>query len=272
MAAARTMSKTEQVTAALRARIVSGQYPPGTRVPTEDELIKEFGYSGTTVRNAILALRATGLVETRHGSGTYVVEPQLLRIHATLTEDLDRRQQVRAQDAWQSDVIAAGHTPSQRFELLLVTAATVPDAAEAAKVLRADLDDVLTVRRCWRSVDEAAASIETSWFPAAVTSRLPRISTPVDITEGTTVYLAENGYPHLWHQDEMEARAPSEEELTFIGMPLGIPVLVRYRTTYARPGGEPIRFMRTAYRGDRHRIVYDVAGRGNVAYGESKGS
>src|SRR5882757_10403211 len=56
----------------LRAEIVSGALPKGARLPPERELAQKFGVSGPTVREAIRALSALGLVEVRHGSGAYV--------------------------------------------------------------------------------------------------------------------------------------------------------------------------------------------------------
>ncbi|MDA8374850.1 MAG: GntR family transcriptional regulator [Actinomycetota bacterium] len=56
----------------LRRRILAGEWAVGERLPTEDELCREFAVSRVTVRSAIQALAAQGLVDIRHGSGTYV--------------------------------------------------------------------------------------------------------------------------------------------------------------------------------------------------------
>ena len=58
---------------ALGARIRDNRYPPGSRLPTEAEIVGEFGVSRTVVREAISKLQASGLVSTRHGVGTFVV-------------------------------------------------------------------------------------------------------------------------------------------------------------------------------------------------------
>ncbi len=57
----------------LSARIRDDRYPEGSRLPTEAEIVAEFGVSRTVVREAISKLQASGLVETRHGIGTFVV-------------------------------------------------------------------------------------------------------------------------------------------------------------------------------------------------------
>jgi GntR family transcriptional repressor for pyruvate dehydrogenase complex len=58
---------------ALSARIRDQRYPAGERLPTESDIVAEFGVSRTVVREAISKLQASGLVQTRHGVGTFVV-------------------------------------------------------------------------------------------------------------------------------------------------------------------------------------------------------
>ncbi len=55
--------------------ILSGGFAPGDRLPAERALAAEFGVSRPTVRQAVSALAARGLVEARVGSGTFVVGP-----------------------------------------------------------------------------------------------------------------------------------------------------------------------------------------------------
>ena len=55
-------------------RIRNGQFAPGDKLPTESAIMAEFAVSRTVVREAISRLQAAGLVETRHGIGTFVLE------------------------------------------------------------------------------------------------------------------------------------------------------------------------------------------------------
>lgn len=55
-------------------RVRSGALPPGTKLPTEHEIMRENGVSRAVVREAITRLQAAGLVEVRHGIGTFVLE------------------------------------------------------------------------------------------------------------------------------------------------------------------------------------------------------
>lgn len=64
----------DQIIAELRHEIATGVYPRGGRLPPEKELAERFGVSAPTVREAIRALSNMGLLDVRHGSGTYVVD------------------------------------------------------------------------------------------------------------------------------------------------------------------------------------------------------
>ena len=55
--------------------ISSGTYPAGGRLPPERELAEQFSVSRPTIREAIIALEAKGLVRIKSGSGVYVLSP-----------------------------------------------------------------------------------------------------------------------------------------------------------------------------------------------------
>jgi len=71
----RRRSLTQGVIDVLRQRILGGALRPGDKLPTEPNLIREFGVSRTVIREAIAGLRADGLVDPRHGVGVFVCEP-----------------------------------------------------------------------------------------------------------------------------------------------------------------------------------------------------
>lgn len=63
---------TDEVVEQLAAQIRGGRLAPGSKLPTEQELMVLLGVSRTVVREAISALRSEGLVVTRQGSGAFV--------------------------------------------------------------------------------------------------------------------------------------------------------------------------------------------------------
>ncbi len=65
-----------EIVASLSGDIRDGALKPGDKLPTESALVERFDVSRTVVREAISRLQASGLVETRHGIGTFVKASQ----------------------------------------------------------------------------------------------------------------------------------------------------------------------------------------------------
>lgn len=63
----------ELVLQALRDAVVSGQFPAGSRLPSETRLAQAYGVSRPVIREALRALQTIGLTTTRTGSGTWVL-------------------------------------------------------------------------------------------------------------------------------------------------------------------------------------------------------
>jgi GntR family transcriptional regulator len=63
-----------QVRDALRERILSGELPPGTMVPSIVTIHQEYGIAKTTARKVLNALREEGLIVTTPGWGSFVAE------------------------------------------------------------------------------------------------------------------------------------------------------------------------------------------------------
>jgi DNA-binding FadR family transcriptional regulator len=81
------------VIAQIRRAILSGRYRPGDRLPTERQMAQQFGVSRVTVRDALRALEANGLVKVKVGGqgGPYVSEPDI----ALLSESFSTHLQLR---------------------------------------------------------------------------------------------------------------------------------------------------------------------------------
>lgn len=60
----------------LEQLILTQHWRPGDKLPTEAEIVRQFQVSRTVVREALSRLQAAGLVATRHGIGTFVLEPR----------------------------------------------------------------------------------------------------------------------------------------------------------------------------------------------------
>ena len=138
--------------------IRSGAWAPGRKVPSEAELMVQFGCSRMTVNKAMSGLAEAGLIVRRRRAGSFVARP---RVHSTVLDIPDiqaqilargeayrfdlldqRRRKAKAGDAAEADLAAGGallalrglHVASDRpfaLEDRLVSLAAVPEAAEA---------------------------------------------------------------------------------------------------------------------------------------------
>lgn len=84
--------KYERIVNDLRARIRSGKYAPGSRLPSKSEMRAAYAVSDGPVNDALKVLRIEGLVETRQGSGAYVCDPlpeQALSEHEMVVKRMD---------------------------------------------------------------------------------------------------------------------------------------------------------------------------------------
>src|SRR5258706_6067130 len=86
----------------IAAGISGGEFPVGSQLPTEEQLIQRFSVSRTTVRKAIQNLSDRGLIEIRRGTGTFVAQPKITQDLTELTGFVE-------------DMEALGHTASARL-------------------------------------------------------------------------------------------------------------------------------------------------------------
>jgi GntR family transcriptional repressor for pyruvate dehydrogenase complex len=83
-----------EVAEILSERIISGEFPEKSLLPTEHALCESLGVSRTVVREAIKSLESRGLVRIEHGRGTVVQEPQTTQLGESLKLLLQRRADV----------------------------------------------------------------------------------------------------------------------------------------------------------------------------------
>jgi len=83
----------QRILSDIRGRILSGEWPPGHRIPFEHELSAEYRCSRMTVNKAMSELARSGLIERRRRSGSFVSRP---RSQAAILEIQDMQAEVEA--------------------------------------------------------------------------------------------------------------------------------------------------------------------------------
>ncbi|MDO4260734.1 MAG: FadR/GntR family transcriptional regulator [Eubacteriales bacterium] len=67
----------EQVFEQMKQQLINGEWKPGQKLPSENELSAMFNVSRVTIRNALQKLAILGLIETYRGEGSFVAESSL---------------------------------------------------------------------------------------------------------------------------------------------------------------------------------------------------
>ena len=84
-------SKYYEIKEQIEARIQEGEYPPGSRLPSEPELVNAYNASRGTVRQALQELERDGMIARRSGIGTIVVRQAKTEFVASFTEQVKAR-------------------------------------------------------------------------------------------------------------------------------------------------------------------------------------
>lgn len=121
---------TDAAIEAIRRLIISGELPPGARLPAEAELAQELGMSRGTVREAVRALVTARVLDVRRGDGTYVtsLRPELLLQGIGFVVDL-------IQDEWSLELIELRRILEPAATALAATRATEADLKQIGDAL-----------------------------------------------------------------------------------------------------------------------------------------
>lgn len=245
--------------AALRQAIVTGELPPGAPLKTEAELADEYKVSRNTVRLALAALQAAGLITTGRGrGGRRVQRREVLEFHGSVSESMARADERltgkfgSVSDAWVADNREQGREGTQQISVEIA----VPPRNVAALLELAD-EARTAVRRRLRLVDGKPHNLNDTWYPADIAEGTP-IMHPADVPQGIVQLMRELGYDQVRYRDEIEARAPEPAESQRLRIPTGWPVIVQTRTGYTAT--RPVKVTVTVWPADRTRLIYELPG------------
>lgn len=206
---------------------------PGAALPSERALMAAHSVSRATVRRAIADLVHEGVLERRHGQGTYVSRPKVqTHLHlASFTEDMVRR----------------GRVPSTQL-LGLALLDTPEDVAEA-------LDGAA---RAWRVerlrlADDEPMAYELQWIDQAAAPNLGAQDLRGSIYE---ILRTQYGRPIDGAEQTLWAEPATPRMAQLLGIGTGMPVLVFDRTSSS--GGRPLEKVWSWYRADRYRVHMDL--------------
>ena len=238
-----TPPKYAQVIGAVQRRIESGEYQPGSLLPSEHQLSDEFGIARPTVVRALRVLRQEGWIETQQGKGSFV------RGRPALTEVASQRRGQAELDRDEST--EAGD---------IITTGTAAPPARIATALGVRTVGELDFRRLLIHQDGEASEIVTWWFPPGV-ARGTALGDPAPLRGGIRQFLARARGVRIDHVIEhITARRALPNEAKLLGISRSAPVLALY-VTARDAAGEPVAALDLAMPGDLHELedAYSVS-------------
>ena len=231
-----TPPKYAQVIDELRRRIESGEYPPGSLLPSEHQLSDEFQIARPTVVRALRVLRQDGWIETQQGKGSFVRgRPALAGLESPRTGEqaLNRDESREPGDLIEATITA----PPPRVVALLGTSGK---------------GEVLARRRVVRQ-DGEASELVTWWVPAAVAEGTD-LASAGPLHGGVRGHLSRRKGVRVDHVlEQVTARHPTSQEAKLLGVGKSAPMLAMY-VAARDASGEPVLVLEVVMPGDRHEL------------------
>jgi GntR family transcriptional regulator len=245
-----------QIADDLQHRIESGELGRGAQIPTEIELRERYDASRNTIRDAIKWLMIRGLVETRPGQGTFVVE-KINPFVTTLTGEPETGRGGGEEGVYIAEVEASHRTSEITVPRVEIHKADV----SVARSLRIQPGDSVVSRHQQRFIDHTPWSLQTSFYPMSLVRQgATDLIQAADIPGGTVAYLAEQcGIEQAGYRDTIAVRAPDDNEARFFKLPADgrVSVFEIYRVGFDKDGNR-FRLTVTVYPSDRNRLRVDV--------------
>ncbi|WP_055483084.1 GntR family transcriptional regulator [Sphaerimonospora mesophila] len=189
--------KYAQVMTAIQQRIRDGEYAPGTMLPSETQLVREFGVGRTTVVRALQTLAMQGWIEREHGRGSFV----------------------KGRPEAPADRVRPGLSAAEHAETAesIVSVERVPAPRHIAHLLGVDERTPVIARMRLAKQGERTSAVETFWFPLEIALGTD-LDKPDPLRYGVRQHLQAVKRLRFDHVTErLAARKPTQEEANLLG-------------------------------------------------------
>ncbi|OIJ90596.1 GntR family transcriptional regulator [Streptomyces sp. MUSC 14] len=213
----------------LREAIADGQFPPGSRLPSEHVLAQEYGVSRNTVRRALEVLREDGLMSSQQGARRTVLALPRLQNFGEL----------RSFSRWARSI---GEVPSGRVDVL----ERRPADEEQAHELGLEPGDPVVYLVRVRLLTGVPVMIERTAYP----ERVGVLFSYVDLErESICERLEEHGIVFAHAEHAIDAVNADAEDARLLEVPPGT-ALLRERRRSTDHQGRPLEWSQDRYLGD----------------------
>jgi DNA-binding GntR family transcriptional regulator len=228
--------KYAQVVAEIRRRIESGEYAPGSLLPSEHQLVDSFGVSRPTIVKALASLRQDGWIETQQGKGSFVRgRPALAGAERTRP----------AQNVLE--------LPETELSGKLIQAGVKLAPAYVTTLLGLDQGARAFLRQRLLADDGGPVELASVWLPLEL-AKGTDFASPDLLGESIRHHLQARKKVRLDHAVErISARKPTGEEAGLLDVAADAPVLNVVVTAYDAQA-RPVHVTDIVLPGDRHEI------------------
>ncbi|WP_369260056.1 GntR family transcriptional regulator [Streptomyces sp. R35] len=236
----------QQVAAAIREAILSGEFAPDSLLPSEAQLMTRYGVSRPTVRNAIAALRAEGLIDVRHGKGSFVRSDSqpAFTIERRISRASDGRFVMPNGDAWEE-----AEEPSTYRTRTTKTTGRLLELGEEEALLGCD--------RLLFEPGTGTRAMHRTLIPFEVADAVPLLAEePCKRPAAIYRLLTEDGHK-LWWSETVRARMPLPDERTTLQLPDATPILHTARVAHGTDD-RPLILEEMRVGADRAELAYRI--------------
>ncbi|MFJ3902167.1 GntR family transcriptional regulator [Streptomyces sp. NPDC090025] len=224
------MPRYVQIADEIVRQIGAGVLKPGDLVPSEAELVERYGVSGGTIRKAMAEVRASGLVDTRHGKGSFVKDRPPVRARSSDRFRASHRRDGKA--AYLAESERAGATA--KVSVLFVGPTEAP--VEIAERLGVDAGSQVLARRRLYFRNGVPVETATSYLPWDVVRDIPELFAENPGPGGIYARLEDSGHVFAEFVETLRARSAARAEASELALNPGAPVIHLVREAVTTTG------------------------------------
>lgn len=217
--------KAERIANEIRKLIMAGDWEPGRKVPTNEELRAQFATSNVTIQRALQILKDEKFLVGQVGVGVFVRGESAQTIQpAHYLAPSAPGQPYR----WLTEAVKREQRGKYR---MLAVRETVPPV-EVHRALRLDEGGTAMLRSRIGFLEDRPAELVHSYYPIEL-ARGTRLADRRLIPGGSPTLLQEMGYPTRSQDDVVAARSATTEEYEALEIPRDVPVIEVFRIVYS---------------------------------------
>ncbi|TGB08599.1 GntR family transcriptional regulator [Streptomyces sp. MZ04] len=201
-------------------QIRAGVLKPGDMVPSESELVERYGVAGGTIRKAMVEVRASGLVETRHGKGSMVKDRPPVRHRSS-----DRFRRSLRQEGGKAAYLAESAQSGATAKVSVLYIGPMEAPADAAERLSVEAGAQVLARRRLYFRNGTPVETASSYLPWDVVKDIPELFAENPGGGGIYARLEDHGHEFAEFVETLQARPASKAEATELALSPGAPVV-----------------------------------------------